>query len=68
MKKKRKPLHQPEAGVHGKDDKSGFGLSGFIKFRKDAVKSKTPFGISTTTLTGISFTGILVHLPFDFCV
>ena len=66
--KKHKTTQQSVAGVHGKDDESGFGLGGFIEFREDAVKTKAPLGISTTAFNGISFTGILVHLPLDFSV
>ena len=64
----RKPAHQSKTGVHGQEDEGRFGLSGFIQLGKNAVKSKTTFGISVAALDGISFTGILIHLPLDFGV
>ena len=66
--KKRKPTPQSETGVHGQEDESRFGLSSFIQYGKYAVKAKTAFGVSVPALDGISFTGIFVHLPFDFDV
>ena len=66
--KERKPTQQPKAGVHGQDNESGFGLSGFIQLGKNAVKAETAFGGSGAALNGISFTGVLNHLSFDFGV
>ena len=64
--KERTPANQPVAGVHGQDDEGGFGFSGFIQLGKNAVKSETAFGVTVAALDGISFTGILNHLPLDF--
>ena len=62
----RKPAHQPVAGVHGQEDERGLSLGGFIQLRKNAVKAKAAFGVTAAALDGISFTGILEYLAFDF--
>ena len=64
----RKPARQPEAGVHGQEDESRFGFSSLVQLGENAVKTEATFGVSAAALNGISFTGILVYLAFDFGV
>lgn len=52
--------HQPVTGIHGKEDESGISLGSLIQFGKNTVKTEAMFGVSATTLNGISFTEILI--------
>ena len=54
------------AGVHGKENESGLSFSRLIQFREKAVESETPLSVAAAALNRVAFTGIAVHLPFDF--
>ncbi len=63
-----KPECQAVAGIHGKYNKQGLGLGGFIQLGHNQIKAEATFDISDAALDGAALTGILVHPALELSV